>query len=513
MRALELLLFPPSWLLGRMSLRTRLLLLALLALVLFPAMAFWMAWPGLADSTFGARAALAALVWGLSAYLYAGFAVNLLTSVAALGQVARNNARGDLSLAVVVPGSDDLALAGRHLESMNENFSGLVGTIRNQALYVAHAGAGLSANMRDLSQRTEAQAASLEQASASIASLSESVQATAARAQDVDAQTRRVRGEADAGAGAMDVAVTAISEIAAGSRRMGEIVNVIDGIAFQTNILALNAAVEAARAGETGRGFAVVASEVRTLAQRSATSAREIRELIARSSQQVDTGVARIDAVKTNLRTVVHGVREVAQGLADISEASGAQSLSLREVAQAVRELDQITQHNGSMVDGALQSTRGLAERSASLSASVAGIRLRRGTADEAHALVHRAAALVQESGLAAAARRFHDPAGGYRDRDQYIFVFDRQGVYQVFGSSPERVGHTVHSVPGLDGDLVLREFFAAAQRGGDWVDYEVVNPVTKVVDEKTSFILPLGQNQVIGCGVFKPKGGFHLQQ
>jgi hypothetical protein len=294
---------------------------------------------------------------------------------------------------------------------------------------------------------------------------------------------------------------------------MGEIVNVIDGIAFQTNILALNAAVEAARAGETGRGFAVVASEVRTLAQRSATSAREIRELIARSSQQVDTGVARIDAVKTNLRTVVHGVREVAQGLADISEASGAQSLSLREVAQAVRELDQITQHNGSMVDGALQSTRGLAERSASLSASVAGIRLRRGTADEAHALVHRAAALVQESGLAAAARRFHDPAGGYRDRDQYIFVFDRQGVYQVFGSSPERVGHTVHSVPGLDGDLVLREFFAAAQRGGDWVDYEVVNPVTKVVDEKTSFILPLGQNQVIGCGVFKPKGGFHLQQ
>lgn len=82
-----------------------------------------------------------------------------------------------------------------------------------------------------------------------------------------------------------------------------------------------------------------------------------------------------------------------------------------------------------------------------------------------------------------------------------------------MFGSSPERVGKTVHEVPGLDGDLVLREFFAAAQRGGDWVDYEVVNPVTKVVDEKTSFILPLGQTQVIGCGVFKPKGCFHLEQ
>ncbi|HAU57297.1 MAG TPA: hypothetical protein DCW87_06805 [Comamonadaceae bacterium] len=118
----------------------------------------------------------------------------------------------------------------------------------------------------------------------------------------------------------------------------------------------------------------------------------------------------------------------------------------------------------------------------------------------------------MEQRGLAAAAQEFHDPAGAFRDRDQYIFVFDRKGVYQVFGSTPERVGKTVHDVPGLDGALVLREFFAAAQRGGDWVDYEVVNPVTGAVDEKTSFILPLGTDHVIGCGVFKPKGGFSLQ-
>ena len=93
-----------------------------------------------------------------------------------------------------------------------------------------------------------------------------------------------------------------------------------------------------------------------------------------------------------------------------------------------------------------------------------------------------------------------------------YLFVFDRQGVYQVFGSTPDRVGKTVYDVRGLDGDHILREGFAAAERGGDWIDYEVVNPVTSMVDEKTSYILPLPDGRLLGCGVFKPKGGFSLQ-
>jgi len=104
-----------------------------------------------------------------------------------------------------------------------------------------------------------------------------------------------------------------------------------------------------------------------------------------------------------------------------------------------------------------------------------------------------------------------HDPQGGFLDRDLYLFVFDRNGVYQVFGSTPDRVGKTVHDVRGLDGAHVLREGFAAAERGGGWIDYEVVNPVTGVVDEKTSYILPLSDTQLIGCGVFRPKGGFKL--
>ena len=448
----------------------------------------------------------------ISIYLYAAFYVSIVATVETLARVVEDAAMGDLSHVVVVPGNDELARAGRNLESMSENFSGLVGTIRNQAVHVAQAGESLTSNMSDLSQRTEAQAASLEQASASILGLNESVQNTASRAKEVDALTQRVRSEAEAGAQAMDVAVRAIGEIQSSSKHMGEIVGVIDGIAFQTNILALNAAVEAARAGESGRGFAVVASEVRTLAQRSATSAREIRDLIASSGKQVTLGVTRIGAVTDNLRTVVKGIHEVAGGLEGIASASTEQSTTLSEIAQAVKELDSITQRNGAMVDDALHATMGLRDRASHLSEAVASIKLRRGTADEAYAMVKRGYDLIKRDGLASAARQFHDQQGAFRDRDLYVFVFDRNGRYDVFGSTPDKVGQTTYDIRGLDGDHVIREGFAAAERGGGWIDYEVVNPTNGVVDEKTSYILPLSDEQIIGCGVFKPKGGFNLR-
>ncbi|MDD5028131.1 MAG: methyl-accepting chemotaxis protein [Rhodoferax sp.] len=456
---------------------------------------------------------LVAVVLGfvLLLYLWLGFCQSLLAAVNLLGQITSDHARGDLSKSLVLDGPDEIAQASRNIELMSENFSGLVGTIRNQAVHVAQAGESLAADTHELAQRTEAQAASVEQASASILDLSESVQASARRAHEVDVLTQRVRGEVEAGTQAMDVAVGAMAEIQDSSKRMDEIIGVIDSIAFQTNILALNAAVEAARAGEQGRGFAVVASEVRTLAQRSATSAREIRLLIARSGEQVALGVTRIEAVTNNLRTVVKGIHEVASGLSGITTASTAQSVTLTEIAQAVKGLDNITQRNGAMVDQALQATVGLRDRASHLSEAVAAIKLRRGTADESFVMVQRGLELVRQMGLSAAAGLFHDAQGGFRDRDLYIFVFDRQGNYQVFGSTPANVGKTVFDIRGLDGNHVLHEGFAAAERGGGWIDYEVVNPVTGVVDEKTSYILPVDNQHLIGCGVFKPKGGFRL--
>ena len=506
---LKLFFRPGLSLMQGLGLRARLWLL--FGVVLLPLLVLQM-WHGL-EPVPGLRAGavlnLGALAGAL--YVFVAFCQSLTVAVEAVGRIAHNNARGDLSQTVVVPGRDELAEVGRHFEAMGERFSGLVGTIRNQAVHVAQAGESLADGMQDLSQRTEAQAASLEQASASILGLSESVQASARRAHEVDALTRRVSGEAETGAQAMAVAVHAIAEIQDGAKRMSEIIGVIDGIAFQTNILALNAAVEAARAGESGRGFAVVASEVRSLAQRSATSAQEIRVLIARSGEQVNVGVARIETVTGNLRTVVQGIHAVAEGLGDMARASADQSSTLSEIAQSVKALDHITQRNGAMVDQSLQDTMGLRDRASSLSEAVSSIKLRRGTADEAHAMVCHAAGLIQRVGFAPAATQFHDQQGAFRDRDLYIFVFDRQGYYKVFGSTPTSVGKRVHEIPGLDGDHVIREGFAAAERGGGWIDYEVLNPSNGVVDEKTSYILPLSETLLIGCGFFKPKGGFKL--
>ena len=294
-----------------------------------------------------------------------------------------------------------------------------------------------------------------------------------------------------------------VEAIQASAKRMDEIVGVIDGLAFQTNILALNAAVEAARAGESGRGFAVVASEVRSLAQRSAASSKEIRQLIGTSSSQVAVSVQKIRAAGSTITNIVHGIREVAASMSQISTSSAEQSTGLSEVAAAVRQLDEITQRNAQMVELAVTQAMAMEGRATTLVESVASFKLQQGSAEEASGLVEQALAHRRRTSKDAFLRDLTDPSKSFFDRDMYVFVLDNSGRYVSFGGNPAKVGTRVQDVAGIDGDALLAAIVNQAKLEPGWVEYDITNPITGKVQTKMSYVQEI-DGLYVGCGVYK---------
>ena len=410
---------------------------------------------------------------------------------------------GDLSRRIDADSRDEFGAIAASLDEMNANMSALVADIRSEATFVSQASESLAAGTSELAQRTERQAASLEQTSASVQDLSGSVKQNALDARAVEQLASRVHEMAESGGSRMREAVATMHAIRTSSQRVHDIIGVIDGIAFQTNILALNAAVEAARAGENGRGFAVVAAEVRTLALRSSGAAREIKSLIATSSEQVASGASRIDEVGELLASVVSGIGEVAGNVRAITSAAEMQSNSLGQMSEAIRGLDDITQENATMVERTSSASTGLGERAHKLAQSVSVFRLRQGTADEAHALVTRAVALYGRRGAACLAE-ITDAANGFADRDMYVFAWDRRLVYHAFAGKPHNLRKTAAQILGTDVSRLTHDVWAAAAQGGGWVDYDFLNPTTGQVAPKTSFVVPVGGDLVLGCGIYK---------
>jgi methyl-accepting chemotaxis protein len=291
--------------------------------------------------------------------------------------VARAVAAGDLSAVVQVQGSDATARMLAALAEVTTSLSSMVGEIRGAADMIEGASTEIASGNSDLSQRTETQAASLQQTAASVDQLSATCRQSAANADEARKLAQGATRVANEGQTMVGEVVDTMHAIQTQAQRIAEIIGVIDGIAFQTNILALNAAVEAARAGEQGRGFAVVASEVRTLAGRSANAAKEIRGLIGASVEQVEAGTQRVAAAGKTMQRIVESIGGVQQMVEQIHGASLQQAEGIQQVNQAVGHIDQATQQNAALVEEAAAAAESLRSQARQLVEAMSRFRLR----------------------------------------------------------------------------------------------------------------------------------------
>jgi methyl-accepting chemotaxis protein len=291
-------------------------------------------------------------------------------------RATRRIADGDLSVKLSTTGADEMAELLRAQAAMTEGLRRLVGEVAQGARTVAETSAQIAQGNTDLSQRTEEQASTLEETASSMEELTTTVGQNAQNARQASqlaADASRVAGE---GGDVVGQVVATMTGISGSSRKIAEIIGVIDGIAFQTNILALNAAVEAARAGDQGRGFAVVATEVRNLAQRSASAAKEIKALISESVQQVVAGTEQVDMAGRKMGDIVQAARKVSELIAEIATASQEQSSGIEQVNTAVMAMDQGVQQNASLVEQATAATESMKAQAAALLETVSRFRL-----------------------------------------------------------------------------------------------------------------------------------------
>ena len=302
---------------------------------------------------------------------------SITTPIRRAVEVAETVAGGDLRSRIEVNSKDETGQLLAALKRMNEALVNTVSAVRGNADSVATASSQIAQGNIDLSQRTEEQASNLQQTAASMEQLTATVKQNADTARQAAQLATSASGVAGRGGEVVGRVVSTMEDISASSKKIADIIGTIDGIAFQTNILALNAAVEAARAGEQGRGFAVVAGEVRSLAQRSAEAAKEIKSLIGASVEKVEAGTALVGDAGTTMDEIVGQVKRVSDLLSEISAASIEQTQGIGQIGDAVNQLDQVTQQNAALVEESAAAAESLKLQAAQLSQAVAFFSLR----------------------------------------------------------------------------------------------------------------------------------------
>ena len=300
--------------------------------------------------------------------------------------VAKRVASGDLTSRIEPTGRDEAADLLRALREMNNGLSGMVSQIRTGAESIAVGASQVAAGNQQLSSRTEQHASSLEETASTLEEFTTTVRQNAEHARNASQLAGAASANAEKGGEVVNKVVATMQEVTKSSKRITEIIAVIDGISFQTNILALNAAVEAARAGEQGRGFAVVASEVRSLAQRSAESAKEIRGLIENSVGRVEAGARLVEQAGRTIEELVVSVRKVAEIMTEIASASHEQSSGIEQINKAITQMDTVVQMNASLVEEATAAATSMASQATGLAHAVAQFQVLDDARPEQHA-------------------------------------------------------------------------------------------------------------------------------
>jgi methyl-accepting chemotaxis protein len=455
----------------------------------------------------GAGGVVAAVV--AAAWLLRCASAPIRVTLATAQRLSAGNLTGGLA-ATSDRDSGQLLLA---LQQLQERLFGVVSQVRNGTTTVAATSSQISRDNDALSLRTDTQVDSLQGTAASMEQMTATVRQNAQNAQQADVLVAAAAQRAAQGGAVMGEVVQTMGSIRASSNSIVDIIGVIDGIAFQTNILALNAAVEAARAGEQGRGFAVVASEVRSLAQRSAAAAREVKALIGTSVEQVNAGGALVDDAGRAMTEIVDSVRQVAQLIGQINVASREQSSGIEAINQSIAKIEHTIHGNATLVKDAARSSTVLNEQAVALMKAVAGFDLgerEHGTADEAMAMARRGCDFCREQGSEALVNEVNKLGKGrFVDRDLYLMVVDDTATFIAHGNNPRTLGLGARSKD-VDGKLFVQDMVRAARaQGQGWVDYKWAHPVTNEVLTKSSYFQRVG-NVVVACGIYKGRGHNH---